>query len=280
MTRSDTSDLFARCFTRIDRAVQHSNEVADAWNNFDVGGLHGVSLSIESDGTGELNVRQLEPLPQALEVSLGEYLYQLRAALDGAVYASAIEDSGQDPPPKVSSIEFPICDSSNDWPKQSRKIANLNPGRKRFIEAVQPFTEPSIDASLRIGNANRALRILNDLARIDRHRRPHTFVTTVSTTAAVLELPRGVTVRSATMRALSETDGPLMRFTLDGWRSGLEVHANPRADIDLSIDGIPPPCHSNDTFPNRLKSIVMNVRIIISLLEKNEWKSIDPSVDV
>lgn len=95
MTRSDTSDLFAKCFTRIDRAVQHSNEVADAWNNFDVGGLHGVSLSIESDGTGELNVRQLEPLPQALEVSLGEYLYQLRAALDGAVYRQQSKIQGK-----------------------------------------------------------------------------------------------------------------------------------------------------------------------------------------
>jgi hypothetical protein len=102
MPQTETADLFAKCFARIDRAVHHSNEAADIWNKLDVLGFHGISLKIESGGTGELDVRQLEPLPQNFELLIGEYLYQLRAALDGAIYACAIEDSGQNPPPTVS----------------------------------------------------------------------------------------------------------------------------------------------------------------------------------
>lgn len=271
MAQTETADLFEKCFARIDRAVHHSNEAADIWNEFDVLSLHGISLNIESDGTGELDVRQLEPLPQTLELLIGEYLYQLRAALDGAIYACAIEDSGQDPPPKASTIEFPICESIADWPKQARKIAQLNPGRRRFIEALQPFAEPSVDASLRIANANRSLRFLNDLARIDRHRRLHTFVTAIGTDLPIFELPEGVSLKSLAVRSSSNDPGPIVRFSLEGWQDGMDLQANPNADVEISLEGMLPAAHTNDTFTNRLKSIVMNVRIVISLLQKNTW---------
>ena len=115
-----------------------------------------------------------------MELELGGYLYQLRAALDGAIYASAIEDTGSDPPPKASSMKFPICEQRKDWNSQSRKIASLNQGRKPFIELMQPFEEPKLEPKLRIGNFNRCLRFLNELARIDRRRRLHTFVAAAS----------------------------------------------------------------------------------------------------
>lgn len=271
MAQPQTDGLFEKCFARIDRAVYHSNEAADAWNELDVLGLHGISLRIESDGTGELNVRRLGPLPQTLELLIGEYLYQLRAALDGATYACAIEDSGHNPLPKASTIEFPICGSIADWTKHARKIAQLNPGRRRFIEALQPFAEPSVDASLRIVNANRSLGFLNDLARLDRHHRLHTFFTTIGSEAPILDLPEGVSLKSVVIRPSSDHAGPIVRFSLDGWREGMELHANPNADIELSLEGMPPAAHNNDTFANRLKSIVMNVRIVVSFLQKNSW---------
>jgi hypothetical protein len=192
------------------------------------------------------------------------------------VYASAIQDCGQNPPRKPSSIEFPICEKKEDWSTQSRKIAQLNAGRRRFIELTQPFAEPPLEDSLRILNSNRCLRFLNELARIDRHRRLHTLVAAISLERPLFEFPDGVQLHTLQVRPMSSLEGPVARFSLGGWQRGMKLNANPNADIDLGLEGLPARCHSNDTFPHRLKSIVQTVRIIVSLLEKNEWLPSSP----
>ena len=122
MAPTSVPELFSKCHARIARAVQHANEAADLWNSLDIMQLLAVTLFVRDDGTGTLDVDQVEPLPESLELELGEYLYQLRAALDSSVYASAIQDSGQNPPPKPSSIEFPICESKEDGPDNLEKL--------------------------------------------------------------------------------------------------------------------------------------------------------------
>ena len=91
MAQTSVSELFSKCHARIGRAVHHSNEAAEIWNGLDIMHLLAVTLFVRDDGTGTLDVDQVEPLPENLELELGEFLYQLRAALDGAVYASAIQ---------------------------------------------------------------------------------------------------------------------------------------------------------------------------------------------
>jgi hypothetical protein len=276
MAQTSVSELFAKCHARIGRAVHHSNETAEIWNDLDIMHLLAVTLFVRDDGTGTLDVDQVEPLPENLELELGEFLYQLRAALDGAVYASAIQDSGQNPPPKTSSIEFPICERKEEWAKQSRKIALLNAGRQRFIEVTQPFAEPLLEASLLVLNSNRSLRFLNELARIDRHRRLHTLIAGISMDQPLFELPEGTQLEKLEVRPMSSTEGPAARFSLSGWQRGMKLFANPLADIDLWLDGLAAPCHPNDTLPHRLQAITMNVRMIVSFLEKNEWLTPSP----
>lgn len=271
MVHKIVSELFSKCHARIRRALHHSNQAAEIWNALDIMHLLAVTLSVRDDGTGTLEVDQVEPLPETLELELGEYLYQLRAALDGAVYASAIQDSDQNPPPKTSSIEFPICESLEEWPRQSRKIALLNDGRRRFIEVNQPFAEPRLEASLMVLNSNRCLRFLNELARIDRHRRLHTLIAGVSMDRPLFHVPDGSRLETLEVRPMSSSEGPAARFSLAGWQRGMKLFANPLADIDLWLEGFAAPCHQNDTLPHRLQSIAMNVRMIVSFLEKNEW---------
>jgi len=276
MAPTSVPELFSKCHARIGRAVHHSNEAAEIWNGLDIMHLLAVTLFVRDDGTGTLDVDQVEPLPENLELELGEYLYQLRAALDGAVYASAIQDSDQNPPPKASSIEFPICESNEEWPRQSRKIALLNDGRRRFIEVTQPFAEPPLEASLMVLNSNRCLRFLNELARIDRHRRLHTLIAGISMDRPLFELPEGARLEKLEVRPISSSEGPAACFALTGWKRGMKLFANPLAEIDLWLEGLAAPCHSNDTLPHRLQSITMNVRMIVSFLEKNEWLTPSP----
>ncbi|MDT5258885.1 MAG: hypothetical protein QOD10_3965 [Mycobacterium sp.] len=47
-------------------------------------------------------------MPVQLSTLFGEWLYLLRAALDGIVYHLAVRDSGQNPPPAERSLQFPV----------------------------------------------------------------------------------------------------------------------------------------------------------------------------
>lgn len=87
----------------------------------------------------------------------------------------------------------------------------------------------------------------------------------------LFELPEGTRLEKLEVRPMSSSEGPPARFSLTGWQRGMKLFANPRADIDLWLEGLAAPCHPNDTLPHRLKAITMNVRMIVSFLEKNEW---------
>jgi hypothetical protein len=91
---------FEGCWQRIKRAEAHRNAFAEAWNSFADTDAYDVVLHINDYGHGGM---WLEPrhitLPTDFSLQIGEILYQLRAALDGSIYASAILDTGQDPPP-------------------------------------------------------------------------------------------------------------------------------------------------------------------------------------
>jgi hypothetical protein len=136
---------------------------------------------------------------------------------------------------------------------------------------TQPFAEPPLEASLMVLNSNRCLRFLNELARIDRHRRLHTLIAGISMDRPLFELPEGTRLEKLEVRPISPWEGPAARFSLSGWQRGMKLFANPLADIDLWLEGLAAPCHPNDTLPHRLQSITMNVRMIVSFIEKNEW---------
>jgi len=278
---SKQAGMFAKCYARIDRATQHANRLADLWNETALEGLTECSVFVGDDGVGTIH---LEPVrknwPEEMELELGEYLYQLRAALDGAIYASAVEDTASDPPPKASSLEFPICDQKKDWGGQTRKIALLNEGRRRFIELMQPFEEPNLEPKLRIGNFNRCLRFLNELARIDRHRRLHTFSTYVTGGKPQFRLPDNVSLEVLELNVPGNiADESLAKFKLSGWQRGMKLSANPNVDLELSLEEMEAPCWPNDGLPNRLKSIVRTVRMIIAALENDEWIPVSTAQD-
>ena len=84
----------------------------------------------------------------------------------------------------------------------------------------------------------------------------------------LFELPEGTRLEKLEVRPISSSEGPAAGFSLSGWKRGMKLFANPRANIDLWLEGLAAPCHPNDTLPHRLQSITMNVRMIVSFLEK------------
>src|ERR1700687_6277214 len=103
------AEPFDVCWERIARADTHRDAIATAWNVFIEEESYAASSYVNPDGTGAIWVRQLLPLPPVIALELGEFLYQLRAALDAAIYEIACVNSGTRPPADEQSLAFPIC---------------------------------------------------------------------------------------------------------------------------------------------------------------------------
>jgi hypothetical protein len=119
----------------------------------------------EPDGAIIVRLRRVTPLPAELSVVFGELLYDLRAALDNCLYAAAVLVSGQNPPPNAARLEWPIRESPREWANHAARYQALPPEITQALEAIQPYQAQFPDWN--------SLRILHDLARIDRHRAPH-----------------------------------------------------------------------------------------------------------
>jgi len=224
-----------------------------------------------SDGTGSIFV---EPSPRfpatALSLELGEFLYQLRAALDAIVFQAAILESGQDPPPNDEALEFPLCTSRRDFEKSRWKLRPLSDQRCRIVESVQPYNIPDLEPRYRSFNFNRCLGMLHDLARRDRHRRPHVSMAWASNISPLLLLPAGVSlislaVTSSGLPLNGETQVAQLR--LNGWVPGMGMKVNPNLAIDIAVAGVPPPEHDNDTLAQRMQCMVHAVAETVKRFE-------------
>ena len=72
-----------------------------------------VEVEIDDAGAGLVRVVEDEALPVELSLVLGEFLQELRAALDNCLYAVAVLESQQRPPHNAEQLEWPICLDEN-----------------------------------------------------------------------------------------------------------------------------------------------------------------------
>lgn len=266
---------FQNCWDRVERAEAHSKALSESWNSFLEDDTYSVESCVYHDGTGAIFVTPKYGIsfPTSFSFQLGELLYQLRAALDGCVYAAAILDSGGKVPAKPDRLEFPVCDSHVQFAYNARKIAPLSEQRRLLIEAVQPYNTPKIPAEFMIGNYNRSLLILNDWARKDRHRRLHVVGSWASGATPKLRIPAGT--RLVSMKAIGgaflKDKCKIADFRIEGWKPSMNVQANPDLFIDVALDEAPPPCAANDTFGARVTSMIHTVGVVIKGVEDGVW---------
>jgi hypothetical protein len=106
-----------------------------------------------------------------LPLILGEYAYQLRAALDGLIWDAITFTQGAEPPSDANRLEFPILNGNVRDFKNCAFLTFPFPDKlKVWLESIQPGSaEKPLDDPDR-GLAN-ALEDVHNLARLDRHRR-------------------------------------------------------------------------------------------------------------
>lgn len=264
---------FAPCWDRIARADAHIAAFAKAWSDFLEVEPYNASLSIDAGGSGTLwVVSRYDDLPPIFGLELGETLYHLRAALDGAIYAAAVRETRSDPPPAARSLEFPVCSSADYFRKAERKIAPLTGQRRLVVESIQPYNGPAdLAPSLLVFNFNRTLDILNDWARKDRHRTLHVVGAWSSRAAPVILVPEPAYLKSFEVArdGFIKGEREVALLEIGGYISGMNVRANPNLLIDAAVDEEPFPVADNDTLENRIKAMTMMVKTVVGGMEES-----------
>ncbi len=107
-------------------------------------------------------------LPLMISVLIGEFLHNLRSALDNMVYDLVIHDGGM--PDEYT--EFPIFRHRRKYNSTARggglfKLHGVSPKGRAFIKGLQPFDDRNPP------NPVEPLWILHELSRIDKHRLVH-----------------------------------------------------------------------------------------------------------
>lgn len=262
---------FQGCRDRLARVDSHRKAFANLWADFVKNDPYSVSLQMENNGAGRLLILPTHnPLPAVFSLELGEILYHLRAILDASVYASAVQQSGQDPPPDEEHLEFPICASYDDFKKAGWKIRPLSDERRRIIEAVQPYNAPeNVPLDVMVYNVNRTLGILNDWARKDRHRNLRVVGAWVANADPTFRLPSGCRMAflGITYDGFLEDEHVVAEFNIEGFRPSMDIYANPNLTIDIAVDEPPEPCADTDRLGQRINNMIFSVRTIIDALE-------------
>lgn len=260
---------FQTCWDRILRADLHSRAGAKLWNEFlfdpDWGEPYSPSVHVDDDGQGSIWVSITRPLPTEISLEFGEFLYQMRAALDACVYEAACMETRRRPPPDEEQLQFPIDDSSDRFNGHRRYMGPLSDKPREIIESVQPYMAPAdLPDDMWIYNFNRSFGILNDWARIDRHRHLHVAASWASNISPTLIVPDGVTVLELDILSdgfYLDDYAEIARFRVDGWEpSAMTMQANPNLTFDIAINEPPPPIHDNDTIAKRF----VGIRIAVS----------------
>lgn len=116
-----------------------------------------------------------EPALRRWSLVVGDIIHNLRCSLDHLVYAVAVHESGQEPPPSWAKLMFPICDTGAHFRGQEkRRLVTLSDRVRTAIETVQPYNRPH-------ETLPSLLTIVRDFSNTDKHRLLHLAYSAVST---------------------------------------------------------------------------------------------------
>lgn len=119
----------------------------------------------ESPGPGQLAL-EFPPVPDELNLLLGDCVQDARSALDHEVFRESFELKGKGWP-GLEKVQFPVHTDQKTFPSvRGAALAGVLPEVAKLIESFQPFVVPRTQES-------RVIELLHLAARIDRHRLLH-----------------------------------------------------------------------------------------------------------
>lgn len=227
--------------------------MVEAWNEYLEPHPFDFDLVWATDTVLYLRCLQYEPVPAVLPALFGEWLYNLRSALDHMIWAAAAHASGSVPPPNEAALLYPIYDDEATWNRNRWRLRALAPHQVEMLETMQPFNSDP-DANF--------LGWINRLARIDRHRRFTSWTARLAVANPVLAIPSGIQpVLEMGPRVFIGGKCDFARVTFPSRDAARYVTYNPRVGIDPEIaEWGESPFWSRLRFSDRIKMMMVCVR--------------------
>lgn len=244
------SDRFSNSRKRVLRAAEHARSFATEW-----------SLLLENDSFTPKIRADIRPgwyvlfvhfspktanrlSEDSLALEIGEFAYQLRAALDGTVWDAATYLQGFEPSADEGNrLEFPIFNGKN---RDSKKCAEHDfpfpDDLKDWIASIQPYAmdKPSVDLHRGLQTI---LENIHNLARLDRHRRLRMVTTTpVAARTSIETFPPGGKIVEADLLGCDVFRGQeeILRFKVEcaGGLTPDKVRLRTHLAFQTSVEGI------------------------------------------
>jgi len=250
---------FDTAHLKVARAATHAKELANIWNEYLE--PHPFDHNLRSTGPGEwiLCVTQERPVPAELSIVFGEWLFDLRSALDSLLWATAVHTSRMDPPPGESQLQYPIYDTREAWDSNLRRLRPLAEHHQAMLLQMQPFNSPDPDANF--------LGWINRLARIDRHRRMTVATARVAVFEPVMEAV-GAKVIEAHWGERVFRNGYCDVFRIRVDEPSASIRVNPRLGIDPDIEEwSASPFWGKQRFSRRMQMLQIFVQAEVALYE-------------
>jgi hypothetical protein len=131
---------------KLRRAEEHAKSIEKEIRDWADGNSYSLSYETNPDYTRYSTVLHIHREPDLERWSLiaADSIHNLRCALDHLVYALAIHESGQDPPPDADDLMFPICDAREGFERniQRGRLGTISIPMRAVVEMFQPYNRP------------------------------------------------------------------------------------------------------------------------------------------
>ena len=208
------------------------------------------------------------PIENSLALELGEFFYQLRAALDSLIYQTAVYVE-KDPPTDMERLYFPICarqKTFNDSPIHSApfpiEITN-------WLKTLQPYMASQTTDSDTL-EIIRLLTLINQCAKVDRHR--HLHIMAVFPTHLKCEFAKDPpTLKVVNLRGVRvnflESDDPFLFFGIEGADLSRRNYIKLKTDLRMEIAIGQIPIATGDTLNTEINKMIAAVDYVVRWFE-------------
>ena len=264
--------LFEDSWKRIRRAKVHAEAFWDEVLRVFPKDGYAVSLDQENERTWAVTaVFKTVPDDELLSLELGEYFYQLRAALDALIWKAVWLTQGSEPPADANSLEFPIYMRKKKFDDAGIHKFPFPQELRDWLRTIQPYAIEKPVGDLEYGLAS-TLTVLHDCARKDRHRRLHVAAAIAKTVHYDFldGFPEGVTIHLAEILPADFFKGKnaFLRVELapkNGVMPKFQKHFATALQIDISVDEITN--HTDEGFPGELRRFGVATEYVIGRFE-------------
>jgi hypothetical protein len=265
----DPNFIFKNSWKRIDRAIIHAKSLAAEWAAIVKDNAYRVDLQDEGNGTWVAEAVLNIPAEHDLALELGEFAYQLRSALDGAVWQTVTILEEAEPTTNVNRLEFPICENVKKF-KQNSIHKHLFPTQlKEWLESIQIYSaEKPLDDPDR--GLDVTLNTLHDLARKDRHRRLRVVAAIPTEISYLIDFePKGRVLFEEALRCnFLEGERKFLRLGVES------IEGNPidkgilatALKVEIRVDDIP--ISPNSDLTEEIKRLINATAHVIKRFEK------------